>query len=239
MTHKNPVVLLLFCLSMSTVWSQESNNLTGKPKTLTQCWDYLDKIFDDTSKYTFKTLPEDISTGRLHHGFGMWIRNNWGLWKNSDLKKSLLDSGFVHPDDMSAIILKSYHRHLNGLPLNIKEEAIKYRTFWQTAPQDGFSAPDLKRDHDSFTSVEELMKYFPIGDTIVVSVFAAFKKNYASSLRGIAIVKAHSTEKLIVRLISLEQKSRHKPDRQIGDEYEVSPINCSLIPPSNWKINGR
>lgn len=73
-------------------------------------------MFDDTSKYGFMTLPEDVATGRLHFGFGMWIRNNWGLWRDSKLKHYFLDKGVGHPDDMSSIILTSYHRHLNNKP---------------------------------------------------------------------------------------------------------------------------
>ena len=46
-------------------------------------------------------LPKDdkdflLENGALsvHHSLGRWIRNTWGLWENSELKKFLLEQGF-------------------------------------------------------------------------------------------------------------------------------------------------
>lgn len=48
----------------------------------------------------------------VHHDLGRWIRNNWGLWEEepNELKKSLIDKGFSHPDDMSNYIIEEYIR---------------------------------------------------------------------------------------------------------------------------------
>ena len=48
----------------------------------------------------------------VHHSLGRWIRNNWGLWEEepNELKKSLIDKGFSHPDDMSNYIIEEYIR---------------------------------------------------------------------------------------------------------------------------------
>ncbi len=181
-------ILLITILS----YGQPDNPWKGKPKTIEEAYLYLDKMFDDTAKYTFMTLPEDIATSRLHSGFGMWMRNNWGLWGNSQLMQCLIDSGFIHPDDMSAIILKTYHRRLNDKPLNFHEDAERYIAYWEKAEGDGFSAGDLNADHDTNTTIEELMKFFPEGDTIVTSIFAEKKgifQTYASSVRAIAVIK--------------------------------------------------
>lgn len=74
----------------------------------------------------------------------------------------------------------------------------------------------------------------------MISLYAGHKKlfqSYASSLEGIAIVQSHSSEKLKVKLISIEQKKKHEPDREIGEEYEILPFYCSLIPPKGWIID--
>ena len=52
---------------------------------------------------------------RLHRGFGMWIRNNFGLWKGN--KALLMETGKRHPDDASAVIITALWRTLrDGLP---------------------------------------------------------------------------------------------------------------------------
>ena len=70
------------------IYGQTDRVLKGKPKALDETYVYLDKMFDDTAKYSFMTLPEDVATSRLHFGLGMWIRNNWGLWGYSELSET-------------------------------------------------------------------------------------------------------------------------------------------------------
>lgn len=49
-----------------------------------------------------------------HLGIGMWIRNSWGLWWNSRLARWLLWRGCLHPDDMSAAVLREFESHVRG-----------------------------------------------------------------------------------------------------------------------------
>jgi len=58
----------------------------------------------------------------LHHGFGTWIRNNFGLWRGN--RSLLLDCeriekprshrirGMMHPDDASTTITRALWRSL-------------------------------------------------------------------------------------------------------------------------------
>ncbi|MBC3539323.1 DUF6794 domain-containing protein [Rufibacter sediminis] len=231
------VITLLFTFNLS--FGQVKDPWKGKPNSIEDSFLCLDRMFGDTAKYTFATLPEDISTFRLHHGFGTWIRNNWGLWGSSKLKQELTGLGFVHPDDMSSFLLKAYHRRLNNKPLQIEEEAKAYQAYWNKAGREGFSAGDLGNDHTKRTTNQELLDYFPVGDTIVVNLYATHKKlfqNYASSVEGIAVIKSHNTEKLNIRLLSVKQKEKHLPEHKAGQEFEISPISCSLIPPKGWNV---
>ncbi len=51
----------------------------------------------------------------LHFGLGMWIRNNFGLWKGN--KTLLLETGKRHPDDASEVIITALWRTLrDSLP---------------------------------------------------------------------------------------------------------------------------
>lgn len=67
---------------------------------------------------------------RFHLNLGMWIRNNWGLWKGSRLSEHFNRIGIKHPDDISSIILNSYWRNLHHKPINLKKQADLYKTYW-------------------------------------------------------------------------------------------------------------
>lgn len=66
-----------------------------------------------------------------HDNLGRWIRNNWGLWTDSDLFKWFKEKGIDHPDDMSGIILTSFWRRLHDKPLNLEEQIQKYQNYWK------------------------------------------------------------------------------------------------------------
>jgi len=61
----------------------------------------------------FKNTPLDDMNVKYHLSLGMWLRNNWGLWKGSRLADYFEQKGFKHPDDMSHTILVSFWWHLN------------------------------------------------------------------------------------------------------------------------------
>lgn len=223
---------------LDTCWAQIKDPWKGKPDSIQESFLYLDQMFDDTAKYTFLTFPEDIATSRLHHGLGRWMRNNWGLWGSGRLKKELIDSGFVHPDDMSSALLKAYHRSLNNEPLRLMDEARTYRAHWDTTNTESFSAGDLGLDHEHFTTIEDIATLFPEGDTIVVTVYATYTKmfhEYSSHLQGTAVVRSHSAGELSVELLTVERKKRHEPQYKEGDLFQVSPLYCELIPPKGWR----
>jgi len=218
---KMRLVIFIILLTFSAQsFGQSNQKLKGKPSTLEETYVYLDQMFDDTTKYSFMTLPEDEATLRYHHGLGMWIRNNWGLWGNSKLKQYFLDQGITHPDNMSSIILKSYHRYLNRTHITDRLT----------------STPNLLKYN---LRPDKLIDYFPINDTIFVSIYASYRKfftTYASGVRATAIVREHKGEQLLVEIISIRHEAKKRPDRKVGDIFETDPIYCDLIPPKGWKF---
>lgn len=62
-----------------------------------------------------------------HFGLGLWIRNCWGLWSGSPLARYFRDLDITHPDDMSAIVLRSLWRELNGHPIDLADQLAVYR----------------------------------------------------------------------------------------------------------------
>ncbi len=96
------------------------------PKDLTDCFQQIDSFWDDSTKTMVKSCTEDEFVAKSHHGFGMWIRNNWGLWTGSRLSKYFNEKGIDHADYMSGAILKNYHRYLNGQDIEISTSEPQY-----------------------------------------------------------------------------------------------------------------
>ena len=84
------------------------------PQNLEECFVELNKILKPKDIETIKNLKDKNETILYHHGFGTWLRNNWGLWGGSRLQQYLIKKGLRHPDDMSATILQFYYDWLNG-----------------------------------------------------------------------------------------------------------------------------
>lgn len=103
----------------------------------------LEDCFKELKKMLSPELIEEMKNGKeedmaqYHHGLGTWIRNNWGLWGNSRLKKYFNGLGVHHPDDMSGIILTSFWRDLNKKPTQLKEQIKYYRQYWEKVKEKG------------------------------------------------------------------------------------------------------
>lgn len=105
------------------------------PRNLNECFDILDSFLEkseEEERVWFKSADEKDAIVELHHTLGRWIRNAWGLWtKDTELYSILNGMGLWHPDDMSSVVLKSYHRKINGKELNLKEQVQHYTDFWK------------------------------------------------------------------------------------------------------------
>ena len=116
---------------------------------------YLDCKWSETDKNSFKNKPVNDAVGELHMGTGMAIRNSWGLWKgDSGISKYFRDLGVNHPDDISSIILTSFHRYLNKNSINLKGQIQYYRDYWEKSKQ-----AEIDRKRNEFNE-------FAINDTV-------------------------------------------------------------------------
>lgn len=96
------------------------------PKEFYVCFKELDKTADEATKAEFKeTNEKDLS--KYHFGLGLYIRNNWISHDelNINLEKVLFDLGIRSADDMSGVIITSYHRYLNNESIQLKEQLDK------------------------------------------------------------------------------------------------------------------
>jgi hypothetical protein len=73
----------------------------------------------------------------FHHGLGTALRNCWGLWAGgSGLAAWFAEQGITHPDDMSSIVLTSFHRKLNGKELDVAGQIAEHQAYWVKQRQD-------------------------------------------------------------------------------------------------------
>lgn len=109
-----------------------SVNLPDKlPTTLDECIVQLDTCTNDTLKAWMRCVTEPEYTAQLHFGFGMYLRNNWGLWGGSELSKFFNTNQIFHPDDMSGIILSCFHEFVNTGKYSITDKVAYYKAYWK------------------------------------------------------------------------------------------------------------
>lgn len=101
------------------------------PVDLEDCFGQIDGFWSDSTKINVAGWSEDEFVAHLHHGFGTWMRNNWQLWGGSRLSKYFNGMGIYHPDDMSGIVLRSYHRFLVQKDINLEEQIKHYQDYWE------------------------------------------------------------------------------------------------------------
>ena len=122
------IILLLLTTSVFGQSSEKAGKIKS-PKTLEQAIEQLDLLFPDSSKQQIIELTEKEFLNRTHFSTGMWIRNDW-LYKrflgfnlgDSDLRKNLISKGLFTNDDMSAVILTSFYRHIKKEDLNVEQQ---------------------------------------------------------------------------------------------------------------------
>lgn len=100
------------------------------PKNLTECFKEIDHFLNQSEKDNIKSKTEDEFRAEAHFRLGLWMRNNWALWKGSRLYYFFKTKGISHPDDMSGIILTSYYRKLNNADIKLDTQIEKYQKYW-------------------------------------------------------------------------------------------------------------
>lgn len=106
---------------------KDSINGVYIPTDLNDCFKQINGFWTDSIKSEVRQMTEGDFTSEAHFGIGLWMRNHWSLWGDSRLSKYFNDLGVFHPDDMSGIILTSYHRYLLGKDIKLEEQIRIYK----------------------------------------------------------------------------------------------------------------
>lgn len=152
-TMKSIIVLFALLFALFTHQTAAFQDKEGK-EAQTKKEIYIPKDLGDAHSELLRILPKDtieqIKQGteremiRYHRGLGMWLRNNWGLWKGSPLGDYFHNLGIYHPDDMSGIILDTFWCKLHNQPFRLKQRIEYYQEYWRSmeepkggSPKDG------------------------------------------------------------------------------------------------------
>lgn len=126
---RNSTMILFFLMLASACTTEQQK----APQNLDEVFMYLDKDWNALHRLQFKTMPESKAVASEHFSTGLWIRNNWIRGKrNPPLIKYFKSIGLYNPDDISGVILSSYHRKLNNKPLNLEVQVNEYTAYWKT-----------------------------------------------------------------------------------------------------------
>jgi len=99
------------------------------PKNLNECIKTLKKSLPKSNIEKLKN--GEITAISMHHTLGTWMRNSWGLWGDSELKKWFNNIGIMHPDDMSGIILRCLVCSMKKEPFDLQEQVKHYQGYWE------------------------------------------------------------------------------------------------------------
>jgi len=101
------------------------DSINGKyiPKNLDDAIITLNNLVDTQAANRYSSLPEEEAWKKLYFSFGSWIRANWSIVEGSRLTLALNELGVYHPDDMVQLIMRTYHRSLNHIPMEATQLA--------------------------------------------------------------------------------------------------------------------
>jgi hypothetical protein len=122
--------------SMYQIRIQESE-LDGMyiPKDLYDVFKELDKLMDEDATKTFMAYSDAEVDRKTHGSLGVWLEHKWSLSEGSRLSDYFRKMKVPHYDYMIGIIITSYHRHLHGNDLKIKEQVTFFREIWNKKQQ--------------------------------------------------------------------------------------------------------
>lgn len=125
-TALGPIMLLVILRVLYITWKDRRDE--KKPCNLKACFKALDKMLTGLEKEDAKRhLGFAVKN---HHSLGRHLRNEWGLWAGGPLKDYFNKLGIHHADDMSGIILRSYHEYLNGKNIKLNAQIKSCQDYW-------------------------------------------------------------------------------------------------------------
>lgn len=118
LAKKGVVYFLLALLSGTSVG--DDRQCREIPATIGAAIRQLDTCFDDSDKDSLRQLKRAQLRDFLP-SYGLKIRNDWELWRTSELTTQFAANGIYRDYDITFLILDIYWKHLNELPLDMQD----------------------------------------------------------------------------------------------------------------------
>jgi hypothetical protein len=215
-------------------------NLTKKelkycPKDLNEALTQLNKITPDSIKVKIISMTENDFIAQTHFTTGMWIRNEWlynrylfGLVvTKSELRKDLSAKGLFSNDDMSGVILRSFHRQLSGVDINLDQQIQDIYQWYAN-----MNNLEWRAEQDSIYWANFMIK-FEVGDTLTRNVY--YNRNWLGESRNNVVVHAIITGKSDNKLqISIISFGGELNENLIYKEIGCDSSDC-WVNPHSWK----
>lgn len=162
------IALLLFLSFSASGQTVRHSDWKVIPKDLNDGLERLNFLVGEKFKNDFKSINEREAVEGINFvGLGMQLRNEWKLWKGSDLCQYFLVIGVQEPEDMTRIILTSFHRRLNGRDIDLVRQVELYH--------------DIKNNPDKYYKIP--IQRFTVGDTVNSHFYeTVFKPSMANRL---------------------------------------------------------
>ena len=97
------------------------------PKDINDCFAQLDKLISPESQEKFKKMGEDAAVHKLYFSLGRWMWINWSMLDGSRLTRYFGDYGMQNAEDMTTLIIRSYHRKLMNRDIDIKGQVEVFK----------------------------------------------------------------------------------------------------------------
>ena len=154
------------------------------PTTLEEAHREIERILPKDELAKIDAMKSEKDMIEYHMGFGMGIRNEWGLWGDGPLAQHLHKLGFFHPDDMSGVILGTFWCKRHGKDFGLKEKAAYYAKFWEESRK--FDTEEKERVEVVKTKMRSMMMGLQIKNAGVPTVRMYAKSGSSMRARFLA-----------------------------------------------------
>lgn len=135
-------ILILFVLLSSASVSQaqlltkrqknaKKQNSIYIPEDIYDAMKELDKRTTEDFKTQIKGWKEQEAIYKSQATLGLILRHDWKLWNGSRLSYYFNQKSITNANDMTDIIIRSYHRYLNGKPLDLEKQIKERIEYWE------------------------------------------------------------------------------------------------------------
>jgi hypothetical protein len=134
------------------------------PSNIDEAMVQLDTCMSDTLKEWMMCMTADEFSGFLHRGFGMRIRNYWGLWSGGDLAKQFNEYEVFHPDEMSYFIFHCFHKKVETGTYDFQKIIADYQG--RIARMEHARKLEERQNRAFVDSVQQAIRYDSILQTV-------------------------------------------------------------------------